>query len=190
MGTLTYIKSFLKDRDVASVTPTSRFCISRICKRIDFTEDRVIVEYGAGSGVFAEHLLPKLTSGSRLILFETNTDLFKKLKELNDSRLQLHNESVEFVDRVIGPELAGKIDCIISGIPFSFFSKKDTWRILEKSRSILKEGGSFLAYQASDHLKKPLEKVFGNVDTSFEVRNIPPMVICHSVKQKKAGPPA
>lgn len=188
MGTLTYLKSFLKDRDVASVTPTSRFCIKKICRKIDFSSDLIIVEYGAGSGVFAEYLLPNMTDGSQLILFETNDDLFEKLKELNDPRVQLHNESVEIAAQVIGPDIAGKVDCIISGIPFSFFNREDTRAILEQSRELLKEGGSFLAYQASDHLKKPLKNVFGNVDTNFEVRNLPPMVICHSIKQKKAGP--
>lgn len=183
MSTFTYIKNFLKDRDVASVTPTSRFAIRKVCRPIRFDRDLTVVEYGAGAGVFADYLLPKMTPGSRLVLFETNTGLFKKLQKREDPRLVLYNESVEIVDEVLDPSLAGKVDYIISGVPFSFFSDRDTLEVLRKSRKLLRPGGWFLAYQTSDHLKKPLEKVFGDVETEFEILNIPPMLVYRSRKE-------
>ncbi|MDZ7772634.1 MAG: methyltransferase domain-containing protein [Balneolaceae bacterium] len=180
MSTFSYIKNFLKDRDVASVTPTSRFAIRKVCSPMRFDHDLTVVEYGAGAGVFADFLLPKMTPESRLVLFETNSGLFQKLKEREDPRLILHNESVEIVDRVLDPSLAGKVDYIISGVPFSFFSDADTLDILRRSRGLLRPGGWFLAYQTSDHLKKPLEEIFGDVETEFEILNIPPMLIYRS----------
>ena len=184
MSTLAYIRSFFMDKDVASVTPTSRFCIRTVCKPIDFSRDLTIVEYGAGAGVFAKHLLYRLSSDSRLIMFETNEHLFERLQEINDARIDIHNRSVEYVSEVLEQEglAAGDVDFIISGIPFSFLDEPVKKSILEQSYELLREGGAFLAYQTSGHLKEPLEEVFGNVSTEWEWRNIPPMTVYRARK--------
>jgi phospholipid N-methyltransferase len=181
--TLTYLKSFFRDKDVASVTPTSRFCMGHICKPIDFSQDITIVEYGAGAGVFADYLLPKMSPDSSLIMFETNSRLFRKLQEINDSRIKLYHKSVEQVDEVLEKPFIGQIDYIISGIPFSFLDDEVSKNILQKSMQILRPVGQFLAYQTSGHLKDPLYNVFGNVHTEWEWRNIPPMTVYKSVKE-------
>jgi len=188
--TLTYLKSFFKDKDVASVTPTSKFCVEHVCRPIDFSKDITIVEYGAGAGVFANYLLEKMTPDSRLIMFETNERLFEQLKMFNqpdnihqDSRVILYHKSVEYVDELLGEDQIGNVDAIISGIPFSFFDEAVKKTILEKSKSILRSVGQFLAYQTSGHLKEPLYEVFGNVHTEWEWRNIPPMTVYKAVKQ-------
>lgn len=170
---------------MASVTPTSRFCIRTVCQPIDFSEDITIVEYGAGTGVFAEQLLDKMTPGSRLIMFETNERLFDKLEEIEDERVTNYNESVEHAEDILGEELKGAVDYIISGIPFSFLRDTEKDSILIQSLNILKEGGYFLAYQTSGHLKEPLRKAFGNVETEWEWRNFPPMTVYRAEKQKK-----
>lgn len=183
MGTLTYLKSFFRDKDVASVTPTSKFCIRRVCKPVNFDEDITIVEYGAGAGVFSKYLLHHMSAGSRLILFETNELLFEKLSEIEDSRVQLYDKSVENVTGLLPAELLGRVDYIISGIPFSFLEDETRQSILDQSYSLLKDNGKFLAYQTSGHLKKPLKRVFGNTRTEFELLNIPPMTVYEAVKR-------
>lgn len=181
--TLTYLKSFFKDKDVASVTPTSRWCVRHVCKPIDFSKDITIVEYGAGAGVFADYLLKQMTPNSSLTMFETNDRLFEELQKIDDSRLQCYNRSVEHVDEAIGKSLIGKVDYIISGIPFSFMDEDVRMEILQKSKRVLRPVGQFLAYQTSGHLKEPLNDVFGNVHTEWEWRNIPPMTVYRAVKE-------
>lgn len=182
MSTLAYLKSFFKDKDVASVTPTSRFCVRTVCDPVNFKEDLTIVEYGAGAGVFSRYLLEHLTAGSRLFLFETNELLFEKLKQIDDPRVMLFDESVEFVNTLLPDEVVGNTDVIISGIPFSFLDPETKESVLAQSYKLLKEGGKFLAYQTSGHLEEPLEATFGNVKTSWEWRNIPPMTVYEAVK--------
>lgn len=182
MSTLTYLKSFFKDKNVASVTPTSRWCLRHVCRPIDFTDDITVVEYGAGAGVFAGYLLDEMTSGSSLIMFETNERLFEILREIEDERVALHNKSVEFVDDALGDEKMGTVDYIISGIPFSFLDAATQASILSKSYRILKPGGQFLAYQTSGHLKEPLRQAFDAVHTEWEWRNIPPMTVYRADK--------
>jgi phospholipid N-methyltransferase len=182
-GTITYLKSFFKDKDVASVTPTSKFCVRRVCEPIDFLKDITVLEYGAGAGVFSKYLLRQMTSSSRLYLFETNGLLFEKLREeIDDKRVSFYDQSVERVLELIPHDLIGEVDYIVSGIPFSFLDEKAKLSVLEQSHKLLKKGGKFLAYQTSGHLKEPLRKVFGNVSTEFEIRNIPPMTVYEAVK--------
>jgi phosphatidylethanolamine/phosphatidyl-N-methylethanolamine N-methyltransferase len=50
-------------------------------------------------------------------------------------------------------------------------------KVLESTKTLLREGGKFLAYQTSGHLKKPLMRVFGNLETEREILNIPPYLI-------------
>ena len=183
MSTYSYLKNFLRDKNVASVTPTSQKCVKHVCKNIIFQNDNIIIEYGPGTGVFSKYLLSKLTKDSRLILLETNPDFVEQLKQIRDPRLEVYHESVENVMDVVGSRMKGKVDYIISGIPFSFLDETVKNKILKHSAELLKKGGKFLAYQTSGHLKDPLRKVFGNLDTEFEILNIPPMLIYEAVKQ-------
>lgn len=182
MSTLTYLRSFFMDKDVASVTPTSRFCIHTVCKPIDFSKDIILVEYGAGAGVFSKYVLERMTPDSKLILFETNDLLYKKLLEIRDSRVEFFRKSVERVTELLDGATIGRVNYIISGIPFSFLDEPEKKSILDQSKTILKEGGAFLAYQTSSHLKKPLQETFGNVETEWEWRNIPPMTVYRAFK--------
>ena len=184
MGKIDFFKTFIKDRDVASIIPTSTRCVKKVCNHIDFTKDFVLVEYGPGDGAFTRFLLEKMSPGSRLILIEANEDFAQHLKEtIDDSRVTIHNILAGDVESVIDEQDLGNVDYVLSGIPFSFFDKDRKRVILKATKNILKEGGKFLAYQTSGHLKKPVMEVFGNYDIEMEMLNIPPYLIYDVVKK-------
>lgn len=188
MGKIDFFKTFIKDRDVASIIPTSIRCVKKVCNHIDFTEDFILVEYGPGDGVFTRFLLDKMSEGSRLILVEANEDFARHLKEtINDPRVSIHNILAGDVEKVIDEADLGNVDYVLSGIPFSFFDKERKREILQATKNILKEGGKFLAYQTSGHLKKPVMEVFGNYDIEMEMLNIPPYLIYDVVKNKNGS---
>ncbi|NGP87295.1 class I SAM-dependent methyltransferase [Fodinibius halophilus] len=182
MSTLAYLKSFFKDKDVASVTPTSRFCVRRVCQPIDFSKDITVVEYGAGAGVFSRYLLQHMTDDSHLYLFETNEILYDKLQQIKDPRVTSYDQSVEHVNDLLPKDIIGQADFIISGIPFSFLDPDTKSSILSQSYQLLRVGGEFLAYQTSGHLEDSLQDTFGNVTTDWEWRNIPPMTVYQAKK--------
>lgn len=178
MSTLTFIKNFIRDRDVASITPTSMRCVRRVCNHIDFSKDNIIVEYGPGDGVFSRYLLERLTPDSRLIMVEGNANFAKLLREtITDPRAQVLNILAGDVLEHLPQEVIGKVDYVLSGIPFSFLKPDRKRRVLQATHTILRTGGKFLAYQTSNHLKKPVLEVFGNVETEMEMLNIPPYLI-------------
>ncbi len=175
---LDFFKTFVKDRDVASVIPTSPRCVKKVCLNIDFSKDFTLVEYGPGNGVFTEHLIENMTEGSRLILIEANKDFADQLKAaINDPRVTIHNALAGDVESILDQEDVGNIDYVLSGIPFSFLKNDRKIIVLNATKKILKKDGLFLAYQTSGHLKKPVMEVFGNFETDFEPLNIPPYFI-------------
>ena len=188
MGTLTYLKSFLKDKNVASVTPSSRRCVKHVVRKMDLSRPVVVVEYGPGTGVFTRYMLSKMQHDALLIAFETNPDFVAKLRAIDDLRLDVRHDSVEHVKELLGAQFMGKVDYIVSGIPFSFLEEDQKRDLLSQSRELLREGGTFLAYQTSKHLKEPLREAFGNVKTEFELFNIPPMVIYEAQKKGRLTP--
>jgi phospholipid N-methyltransferase len=182
MSVITYLKSFIQDKDVAAVAPSTRFTINKVCGKIDFDQDLIIFEYGAGTGEFAYPLLERMSADSELVLFETNQRFVNKLEEIDDDRVTVLDKSVENVEKLVSDKYYDRVDYIISGIPFSFLEDETKERVLRESRKLLRDHGKFLAYQTSEHLKRSLLETFGNVDTSRVWLNVPPMVVYESEK--------
>ena len=124
-----------------------------------------------------QKILPLWNTG-REMGFSQNT-FSKKCRPTPDwfSRVEIHNALAGNVESVLNSEDVGKIDYVLSGIPFSFLKKDRKREVLQATKNILKDGGMFLAYQTSGHLKKPVMDVFGNYDTDFVPLNIPPYFI-------------
>jgi phospholipid N-methyltransferase len=191
INTLYYLKNLVTDIHVASVTPTSRFGVEKVLEKIDFQKNKVILEYGPGTGNFTEPLLKNMTENSKLIAIEKNSDFCRVLqRSIQDPRLFLFEDSAENVlDILKSCNGAGdlKADCIISGIPFSLLPKKRKMAILKNTHAALKKGGKFLAYQAffqfPDILKIPLEELFGDVQAQYYMFSLPPLLILEAVKK-------
>ncbi|WP_459937312.1 class I SAM-dependent methyltransferase [Desulfonatronum parangueonense] len=187
MSTMNYVKCFLRDRNVASITPTSPFGVKRVCRKIDFSKANVIVEYGPGSGVFTEYLLKKMHPTAHLVLIERNQDMFKCLqKSFRDQRIHMYNDSAENVGALVNGQLPNKPDYIISGIPFSYIDQQTRQDIIQQTHDTLAENGKFLAYQTfyqkDEHLLLHLKQFFKQVKSEFELLNIPPMRIYEAMK--------
>ncbi len=187
MDTLVYLKNFLRDKDVASITPTSPYGVKRVCSKINFDRGDVIVEYGPGTGVFTSYLLKNMKTSSRLIAIERNKDFNSRLRQMiQDPRAIIVNDSAENVLETLRRCSESQADYIISGIPFFWLSDDMKNRILYNTRRALKSGGKFLVYQTcfqtDHHLKIHLERFFPVVTAKYELRNIPPLRIYEAIK--------
>ena len=185
--TFVYMKTFLRDKNVASITPTSSAGVRRVCSKIDFNRENVIVEYGPGTGVFTKYLLQKMGGNSRLILIELNKSFNSILsKSFRDPRVTLVNDSAENVLNTLRSYQESNADYILSGIPFSFLDPDLKHRILYNTHRALRKGGKFLVYQTcfqtNNHLKVHLQKYFPKVDSKYMIANIPPLRIYEAIK--------
>ncbi|MEP9410848.1 MAG: methyltransferase domain-containing protein [Candidatus Brocadia sp.] len=176
--TIQYMKTFCKDKGIASITPSSTFAVRRICDKIDFTKDRVIVECGPGNGVFSFAILRRLSPGSKLILIETNNDFFGYLNQrIHDPRVSVFHDNAINIESIVNQCGLNTADYVILGIPFSFSDHEQNHSIIAHCKKVLKKGGKLLVYQFSPRIKRYLRKHFNQIHLDLEVFNIPPLII-------------
>ncbi|OGY78775.1 MAG: hypothetical protein A3B74_03225 [Candidatus Kerfeldbacteria bacterium RIFCSPHIGHO2_02_FULL_42_14] len=180
-----FLKAFLSDRNVASLTPTSRISVQKICKKIDFERDRTIVEFGPGDGVFTKYLLKHMTPASRIIIFETNKSFINELEKIADPRLIiLHQKAEEFTSAFKNMGIQS-VDYVLSGIPFSFLKPTKRLQLLHDIAKALKPEGKAIIYQISPLLLPYIQKVFPYRKYSLAWQNIPPLTIFEAWKHSK-----
>ena len=182
MNKVSVLKEFIKDKNVASVTKTSKYIVEKICNKIDFSEKQIIVEYGPGTGAFTKYLLEKMNQDSKLIIIETNKEFVENLNKINDSRLIVIYGSAENIQSILKANNIAKVDYIISGIPFSFLKKPAVINIIKQSKDILDDDGGFFIYQVSAKIEKHLKEFFPHVSKDFVLNNIPPLHVYEARK--------
>ena len=176
--TFQYIRTYWKDRKIASVTPSSSFAVKRICGKIDFTRDNVIVECGPGSGGFSFAILNKMSQNSKLILIESNRDFYEYLqRHINDVRVFVFYDNAINLPCIVKHLGIGEVNYVILGIPFSFTDNELNHKIIANSKRVLRKGGRLIVYQFSSRIKKYLQHHFEEIHTGFELLNVPPLII-------------
>ncbi len=184
-----FARNFFKHpKMLGSLIPSSRFLVGQLLRRIDWSTARVIVEYGPGVGTFTKEILRRMRSDATLLVFETNADFVRHLREnFKDSRLHVIEGSATEVDHVIADRNLGEADYVISGIPFSIMPDGDREKVLRKTHDVLREGGAFLVYQFSTQVLGDLRRMFSRVDQDFELLNILPARLFFCVKNGSEG---
>lgn len=187
MSAFAYLSNLLQDRYVASVMPTSRFAVEKICSRVDLGSARVVIEYGPGTGVFTRALLRRMRPDARLVAIERNEALSNLLRRnCRDPRLQIYNDCAGNIIEIARRSGAGQADCVLSGIPFSFLQPATRVELLRNTYRILRKGGTFLAYQTfyqpPGHLRVPLRAFFPAVSTGFAILCVPPLLLIEATK--------
>jgi phospholipid N-methyltransferase len=170
-------REFLRDRRIASVKTTSPYLVHRICRRLNLSGRRVVVEFGPGPGCITRVLLDLLSADSMLILIETNPEFVKRLRRVRDPRLHVVSGSAVDVKSILRNIGVPRVDAVVSGIPFSFFDEAPKMKLLTETRSVLADDGVFLAYQSSASLEKPLRRIFPRVRVERQLFHIPPLAI-------------
>ncbi len=182
MGSVTYIKNLIFDKDIASIAPSSRYGVKRLCKKIDFSKENVIVEYGPATGVFTFPILEKMCKNSKLIAIEKNRNFAKQLRGRNMPGLIVEEGNAQDIRRILRKHGIEKADYVLSGIPLSFFDKHSKEKLMKETYMCLRPEGKFLVYQFSSKSGKYLQKQFDHVIREFEVLNIPPLSIFEAIK--------
>ncbi len=191
MEALTYIKNLIRDPNIASIAPTSGFGIERLCRKMDFPNTSVVVEYGPATGVITEHVLKFLPSAAKLIAIDTNQKFLDILRaKTNDPRLTIVHDTAEHVEKILHSAGAEQADYVISGIPFTMLPPEVAERIVRSTYAVLKPGGKFLVYQflkpesaKGKGIHRFLPLVFSEIHREIEFMNLPPLRIYEAVKR-------
>ena len=170
----TYVSAFLRDKAVASVSPSSRYLAARVVDAMAAERARTVVEYGPAEGVITERILSRMAPDAVLVAVERNGGFARTLRRRRDPRLRVVHGDAWEIEPILRRLGLGPADVIVSGIPFSHFDAVRRHELLRRTRAQLAPHGRFVAYQCTTHLSGALARHFRKVDTAFEVRNLPP----------------
>lgn len=181
---------FANPRRVGSVIPSSRRLIQRLLDRPDWTQIRIAVEYGPGTGVVTRALLARLGPDARLYAFEINEDFVAYLRQsIADPRLVVVAGSAETVGAVLAAAGHQHCDIAVSSLPFSIMPIAVRNRIVQATAAILAPGGAFVGYQYSTRWLGELRSVFRRVSVELEPRNWPPAFVFTALRGHAAPEP-
>jgi phospholipid N-methyltransferase len=147
--------------------------------------DRVIVEFGPGTGAFTREILARKSAAAILIAVEINPD-FANILRRRFPEVRLFQESVESLPAILQSQGIEAVDCIISGLPWAVFSDELQDRLLDVTCSALMPGGRFATFAYVQGLLLPaarrfatkLRQRFSQVSQSPVVWwNLPPAVV-------------
>lgn len=176
---LLFLSSFIRyPKEIGSVMPSSKFLVNELMKNIDFDNAKCIVEYGPGTGSITSEILKKSRKDAKILCFEINRKFCNYLrKNIGDKRLTVINDSAENIKKYLKKFGISKVDCIVSGLPFSTLSDNKKSRIINETKGTLKSSGKFVVYQFLNSFKRHLNNYFSKISTKFVALNIPPCFV-------------
>lgn len=145
---------------------------------MDFSEPRVIAEYGPGEGVHSREIAHRMSADSQLLLFELDAAFSRDLKRqfANDPRVHVINGDAATLSDELEARGIPFCDYIVSGIPFSILDLRKKRALLQKTYDAVVPGGSFIIYQVTNELRQHATH-FDEAESEYFLQNIPPMFI-------------
>jgi phospholipid N-methyltransferase len=174
-----FFKRFLKRPfQIASIVPSSKAMVDRVASKMDFTQPRVIAEYGPGEGVHSREIARRMTPDSHLLLFELDAALARALERqfAGDHRVHVIHGDAASLPYELKRRGFASCDYILSGIPFSILKIEKKRSLLRKTYDALKTDGKFIIYQVTNELRQHAT-IFQRDESEYFLQNIPPMFI-------------
>ena len=167
------MRSFLAHpREVGALLPTSRRTVSDMLDLAPVEDARLVVEFGAGNGVYTRELLRRMGPDARLLSFEVDARLSAALAaNLRDPRLHLITASAEELESHLD---GARVDLLVSALPFTSLPAAVRRRVLDVSVSTLAPRGLMLVLQYSPAVQRELKRRFARVDRRISPLNLPP----------------
>jgi phospholipid N-methyltransferase len=174
-----FFKRFLqRPFQIASIIPSSKALVERVASKMDFSQPRVIAEYGPGEGVHSREIVRRMSPDSHLLLFELDAAFSRALERqfAGDVRVHVIHGDAASLPYELKHRGIACCDYILSGIPFSILKIDKKRALLRKTHDALAPGGSFIIYQVTNELKQHAT-LFEHAESEYFLQNIPPMFI-------------
>lgn len=166
-------------RTIGAVAPSSRFLTRRMLKPIDFPTARLIIEYGAGTGVFTKEIVASMSTDTLLLIVEKHKMFYNELAATyatNPHVIVVH-DSAENINNILQEHTLTAPDYIVSGLPFATLPASSSHAILEQTVALIGCKGLFITFQYTQLQQALFSEYFKNIHTTRELRNIPPAYV-------------
>lgn len=171
-----FCRRFLQNPScIGSVIPSSRFLARKVAGSVLWESCETIVELGAGTGSFTRYLMAYKPQRTEVILFEKDPVFRAQLKR-KFRAISLYDDAAKLAE-MLAAEGIGKVDCVVSGLPFAMFSAEQRQDILTQIQGVLPRGGQFITFQYSPQMYRKLRLNFTKVKVGFTLLNVPPAIV-------------
>ncbi len=184
--TARFLRAFLQaPRTIGAIAPSSKRLATMMLDQTLLPNDRVIVEYGPGTGVFTTEILSRKNAEARFLAIEVDSELGQRFAD-RFPEVDLCRDSVENLPALLSERGLASAHCIISGLPWAVFSDDVQDRLLEVTVSALAPEGRFATFAyiqglmlpAAQRFASKLKARFSDVSRSPIVwRNLPPALV-------------
>ena len=127
---------------IGSVAPCSRRLAREMMREVDWAQTDIVVEYGPGTGTFTERILALLKPGARVLAVEMNSRMASVFRRRFPD-VAVAEDSVGHLPNLLTEWGASRVDCIISGLPWTCFGPGLQRRLLDVTSQALRNGGHF-----------------------------------------------
>lgn len=177
-----FLRAFLRSpRSVGSVIPSSSHLATAMVGPIDFSRSDVIVELGAGTGVFTERIARGLSPGARGLVFERDEALRRTLEQTY-SNLEFYPDALDMAS-VVRSSTDKAVDAVVCSLPFANFPRQTSRRLAHDIHDVLRPGGKLFDVQYSTQMRRTFQAVFQDVSVSFVPLNVPPAFVYTCTKR-------
>src|SRR5438552_16156678 len=139
-----FFKRFLqRPFQIASIVPSSKALVERVASKMDFSQPRVIAEYGPGEGVHSREIARRMSPDSHLLLFELDQAFARDLERqfARDRRVHVTHGDAARLPHELKRRGIAACDYILSGIPFSILKIEKKRPLLQKTDHTMGAGG-------------------------------------------------
>jgi phospholipid N-methyltransferase len=182
MSVLFLKRFFQRPFQVASIVPSSRALVEKVSSKMDFSEKRVIAEFGPGEGCHTREIARRMSPDSKLILIELDSELAQHLEEQfnGDPRVSVVNGDAADLPQILLDRGIPHCDYVVSGIPFSILEKAKKREVLQNTFNSLRPEphAAFIIYQVTNELREKGHcNHFPRAESEYCLLNLPPMFV-------------
>lgn len=168
-------------RSLGTVAPSSKYLAQTLVAAANISTSQRVVEIGAGTGPLTTWIWEKVDPNHFFVL-EPNPEMAKALRERFQG-IEVLEEKVQDLEQICDKKQCGKIDAVLSSLPWSLFPEEVLDQGLTAIHQSLASDGKVLTlvyshaqyFPSSLHLERKFHAHFENVyRTRTTWRNIPP----------------
>ena len=176
MDRILFLKKFIDEpKKIGSLTPSSRFLVDKMLRKLPWKNFSCVAELGAGTGTFTEQIIGRMPTDCKFLVVEQDDAMRHLLEEKYPSPMfdSFAENLCSTLRRMDFPPL----DCVISGLPFANMDEELRLQIIDNVYRSLKPGGFFVMFQYSLQMRRLLKEYFPAVTIDFMLLNFPPAFV-------------
>lgn len=144
-GAFVFVKSFLRDpKATGAIYPSSKRLAEVMASYVVFSQNQLVVELGAGTGVVTQAILNRGIPAERIIAIESSPELAENLRR-RFPKVRVIEGDASYLAELLKNETR-PIGTIISGLPLRSLDKETIKRILSVIPLALSAHGRYIQF--------------------------------------------